>query len=444
MVKVEKINQYKSCYEKLDKELNKITGEMSILSSASHNSISSKEGYKKVKLSLLKYNKLLLKSNKLFGKRTKYRFLYVQSQLLNKYKTNKPNDAVYHDFIEYIEANNEQNDLPYKPYRVWILNRYSKRLNKKMLRLAYLTNVSSTQKSNKAKAKFIKSEINILKRDIQTLDGAIKDIKQTFFSKYHAKQVKKLENVPKDHGVKTFKSNYVIDLVNVVKYYNNGVLATKVLKNINLKIKSGEFVVILGPSGSGKTTLLNIISGMDNATYGRTIICNNNLINFSTSELTNFRRDNIGYVFQQYGLLPNLTIRENVEIGSNLQTNKNKKIDIDELLKTIGIYDHRNKFPNELSGGQQQRVSIARSIAKNPNIIFGDEPTGAIDEKMSKQVMQLFLDINKKYKTTIVIVTHNPIFASLATTVIKVSDGNISEIIKNSKPKSVEQLKWSR
>lgn len=118
MVKVEKINQYKSCYEKLDKELNKITGEMSILSSASHNSISSKEGYKKVKLSLLKYNKLLLKSNKLSGKRTKYRFLYVQSQLLNKYKTNKPNDAVYHDFIEYIEANNEQNDLPYKPYRV--------------------------------------------------------------------------------------------------------------------------------------------------------------------------------------------------------------------------------------------------------------------------------------------------------------------------------------
>lgn len=215
------------------------------------------------------------------------------------------------------------------------------------------------------------------------------------------------------------------------------------MKNVNLKINPGEFVVILGPSGSGKTTLLNIISGMDTASYGKTIICGENLINYNSNELTEFRRRNIGYVFQQYGLLPNLTIRENVEVGANLQSNKSKRIDIDELLKTIGIYEHRNKFPFELSGGQQQRVSIARSIAKNPNIIFGDEPTGAIDEEMSKQVMQLFLDVNKKYKTTIVIVTHNPIFADLASVVIKVNNGKIADVIKNKKPKTVNQLNWS-
>ena len=143
-------------------------------------------------------------------------------------------------------------------------------------------------------------------------------------------------------------------------------------------------------------------------------------------------------------MLPNLTIRENVEIGENLQDKKSKKIDIDDLLKTIGIFEHRNKFPSELSGGQQQRVSIARSIAKNPDIIFGDEPTGAIDEEMSKQVMQLFLDVNKTYHTTIIIVTHNPIFADLASMVIKVNGGKIANIIRNKHRKSVNELNWTK
>ena len=230
----------------------------------------------------------------------------------------------------------------------------------------------------------------------------------------------------------------------MTKYYNNGLLATKVLKGVDLQIKYGEFVVILGPSGSGKTTLLNIISGMDTATYGRTIVCNQNLINYDVPKLTEFRRKKIGYVFQQYGLLPNLTIRENVEIGENLQEKKSRKINIDNLLKTIGIFEHRNKFPSELSGGQQQRVSIARSIAKNPDIIFGDEPTGAIDEEMSKQIMQLFLDVNKTYGTTIIIVTHNPILADLATMVIKVNGGKIANIIKNKHRKSVSELNWTK
>ena len=238
-------------------------------------------------------------------------------------------------------------------------------------------------------------------------------------------------------------SNLAIKLKNVIKYYNNKVLANKVLSNVNLEINKGEFVVILGPSGSGKTTLLNIISGMDNATYGDTIIAGENLIDYNQSMLTTFRRNNIGYVFQQYGLLPNLTVKENIQIGQNLQHNRSRFISIDEILKSIGLESQANKYPNELSGGQQQRVSIARSIAKNPNILFGDEPTGAIDQQTSKNIMNLFVDINKKYKTTIVIVTHNPILAELATMVIYVSDGTISKIKYNSKPKTVEELNWS-
>ena len=182
---------------------------------------------------------------------------------------------------------------------------------------------------------------------------------------------------------------------------------------------------------------------MDNATFGDTIVAGENLIDYSASKLTLFRRNNIGYVFQQYGLLPNLTVKENIEIGQNLQENKSKIIPIDEILKAIGLETQSRKYPNELSGGQQQRVSIARSVAKNPNILFGDEPTGAIDEEMSKNIMNLFVEINKKYHTTIIIVTHNPILAEIATMVINVANGSISNIKINKNPKSVDQLNWS-
>ena len=141
-------------------------------------------------------------------------------------------------------------------------------------------------------------------------------------------------------------------------------------------------------------------------------------------------------------MLPNLTVIENIQIGQNLQKNKNKRIAISEILESIAISSQKNKYPNELSGGQQQRVSIARSIAKNPNILFGDEPTGAIDEEMSKQVLKLFVDINKKYKTTVVIVTHNPILAEIANRVIYVANGTIAKIVKNEHPKSVDELNW--
>ncbi|GHU47508.1 hypothetical protein FACS1894218_2060 [Bacilli bacterium] len=314
----------------------------------------------------------------------------------------------------------------------------------KRIKLAYLTNVQLPSAVGPKKI-YLTFRSNTLTKDIEYYADYIKDLKSSFASKFHAKLVRKLEKVVHDkHLNKSLESESLIDLRDVSKYYNNGTLAVKVLKDVNLQINSGEFVVILGPSGSGKTTLLNIISGMDTATYGISVVNNLNLISMTQSQLTKFRRDNIGYVFQQYGLLPNLTIRENVEIGANLQSDKEKRIDIDDLLKTVGIFEHRNKFPHELSGGQQQRVSIARSVAKNPNLIFGDEPTGAVDEEMSKQIMQLFVDVNKKYKTTIIIVTHNIILAGLATKVIKVASGRIDSIIFNEHPKGVLDLEWNK
>jgi putative ABC transport system ATP-binding protein len=285
----------------------------------------------------------------------------------------------------------------------------------------------------------LKTKLKKLDDDIEFYRNKIDNFRTNLLARFHAGQVKKLEKSKKETIVNDINDDHVINLTKVVKYYNNGVLAIKVLKDIDLKVKFGEFVVILGPSGSGKTTLLNIISGMDNATYGSTIVAKQNLINLNASKLTVFRRNNIGYIFQQYGLLPNLTVKENVEIGANLQKDPKKRLDINELLKTIGIYEHRNKFPNELSGGQQQRVAIARSMAKNPILLFGDEPTGAIDNQMSKHILQLFVDINKKFQTTIVVVTHNPIIANLATKIVYVQDGEIAKISDNI-PKTIDQL----
>lgn len=263
--------------------------------------------------------------------------------------------------------------------------------------------------------------------------------------KSFAKEINKLNQPHKGEEIISFKHNDdIIELKNVTKYYTNGYIVTQILKGVNLNIKRGDFVVILGPSGSGKTTLMNIISGLDRATDGVTNVCGQNLINLKDSELTKFRQINVGYVFQQYGLLPNLTVKENVEIGADLQTDKSKKINPEEVLESFGMLEHKNKFPHQLSGGQQQRVSIARAFAKNPTILFGDEPTGAIDEEMSKLVMKEFVDINKKYGTTVIIVTHNPIFEGLGTLVIKFKDGAVSSISRNENPKSVDELPWGQ
>ncbi len=280
----------------------------------------------------------------------------------------------------------------------------------------------------------------------------VKDLRNRHESALRRLDVKAVEalnrpkaKVKKDPKTKTFpfvETEYVIDLRGVCKYYSNGVMTSKVLNGIDLRLRPGELTVILGPSGSGKTTLLNIISGMDRATSGRTIVANTDLINLNNTQLTEFRRANVGYIFQQYGLLPNLTVRENIEIGAFLQPDPAKRLDIDELLRSTGMHRFRDRLPSELSGGQQQRVSILRAIAKNPKIIFGDEPTGALDETMTQVVLDQFVKVNKEYGTTIILVTHNPLIAELATCVIRVHDGKIKSVERNPSPKKVSEIDW--
>ncbi len=260
--------------------------------------------------------------------------------------------------------------------------------------------------------------------------------------KKRAKEVEALNKPHKGPKDVTMEGNNIIQLKDVVKYYTNGYVVSKILKGVTLNIEKGSFVIILGPSGSGKTTLMNIISGLDRASEGEVYVAGKDLITLNHKELTKFRKDNVGYVFQQYGLIPNLTVSENVEIGADLQVDKEKRLDVNELLDAVGMTEYANKFPHQLSGGQQQRVSIARAFAKNPAILFGDEPTGAIDEEMSKVVLKQFVAINKKYGTTVIMVTHNPIFQGLGDLVIKVKDGVVNQIIKNTNPKTVDELPW--
>ena len=278
------------------------------------------------------------------------------------------------------------------------------------------------------------------KKDFKNLS---RDKKQEL--KKLAKEIDKL-NKPHngDKEIAFENEENIIELRDVTKFYTNGYVVTQILKGVNLDIKKGDFVIILGPSGSGKTTLMNIISGLDRATDGVTNVCGSNLINLKDSELTKFRQINVGYVFQQYGLLPNLTVKENVEIGADLQIDKSKKLDPEEVLDSFGMLEHKNKFPHQLSGGQQQRVSIARAFAKNPTILFGDEPTGAIDEEMSKMVMKEFVEINKKHKTTVIIVTHNPIFEGLGTLVIRFKDGAVYSKHRRQVTKTVDELPWGQ
>jgi ABC-type lipoprotein export system ATPase subunit len=382
--------------------------------------------------------KLVNQNNELLAKDTNAQYMIKRMELStneNHRTLTLPQLAKY---IEYIEDLSQKELFPFKVHTINKIKTAIRHLYLMKIRYAYLLNIV-LPKAKHAKKRYLKIRLYQLKKRIEYYADYIKGLKQTFVDRYIFQLVRQLEKKSKQSKAK-ISSKYLIDFQDVIKYYNNGSLVTKVLKNIQLRIKYGEFVVILGPSGSGKTTLLNILSGMDTASYGKTIVANHNLINYNSTKLTKFRRDNIGYIFQQYGLLSNLTVRENVEIGSSLQKNVAKRLDIDELLKMFGIYEQRNKYPRELSGGQQQRVSIARSMAKNPLIIFGDEPTGAIDEEMSKQIMQQFVNINEKYKTTIIIVTHNPILADLATMVIKVANGKIDKIIKNKHPKNVQQL----
>lgn len=229
-------------------------------------------------------------------------------------------------------------------------------------------------------------------------------------------------------------------LENVFKTYKKSNNLNHALKNINLSINKGEIVVILGPSGSGKSTMLNILSGIDSPTEGKVFYEDKRIDNLSSNLLTTYRKNNLGFIFQSYNLISNLTVKENIEMGGHLSSNH---LDIKDIVDVVGLSSHINKYPYQLSGGQMQRVAIARAIVKNPNVLFCDEPTGALDEETGKNVLKLLQDINKEYKTTMIIVTHNPSIAYMADTVIRMNSGEILEISKNKKKLDALDLRWA-
>lgn len=230
-----------------------------------------------------------------------------------------------------------------------------------------------------------------------------------------------------------------LEIKGIKKSFGENESRIEVLKGIDLKVNKGEICVLLGPSGSGKSTLLNIIGGIDNADSGYISIGKEKTDDMSEKKLTLYRRKHLGYIFQMYNLIPNLTIRENVEVGAYLS---DKPLDVDEILKTLGLYEHRNKLPNQLSGGQQQRTSIGRAIVKNPDILLCDEPTGALDYNTSKEILKLIEEVNKKYNTTVVMVTHNEAIKNMADRVVKLRDGMIRENYTNKTKTPACELEW--
>ena len=233
----------------------------------------------------------------------------------------------------------------------------------------------------------------------------------------------------------------IVELKNVSKTYNTGDREFKALDNIDLSINKGEFVVILGPSGAGKSTLLNLIGGMDIPTSGSIKIDGEEISKYNENQLSEYRAENIGFIFQFYNILPTLTVLENVELIKDVVKNGNDSI---EAIKAVGLEKHINKFPNQLSGGEQQRVSIARAIAKNPKLLLCDEPTGALDSKTGVEVLKLLkkqCDGNNG-ENTVIIVTHNSLFADIADTVIRVKNGKIESVTANQNPKKIEEVSW--
>lgn len=230
-----------------------------------------------------------------------------------------------------------------------------------------------------------------------------------------------------------------VEINNIKKHFGYGENKIEVLKGINLEIEKGEMCVLLGPSGSGKSTLLNIIGAIEYADDGYIAINGEKTKLMNEKQLTMYRRKHLGYVFQMYNLIPNLTVRENVEVGAYLGDNP---LDIDELMATLGIADQANKLPAQLSGGQQQRTSIGRAIVKNPDILLCDEPTGALDYKTSKEILKLLEDVNQKYGNTVIMVTHNDAIKNMADRVFTLHDGEIRKNYVNENKVSAKDLEW--
>ena len=230
-----------------------------------------------------------------------------------------------------------------------------------------------------------------------------------------------------------------IEFKNVSKIYKSGDIEVKALDNVNFEIEQGELVCILGHSGAGKTTALNILGGMDKATSGKITVARKEITKYNKKELIKYRRNNIGFVFQFYNLIQNLTALENVELATEICKNS---LSPKETLINVGLKDRLDNFPAQLSGGEQQRVSIARALAKNPNVLLCDEPTGALDYVTGKQILKLLQDTCRKRKMTVIIITHNTAIAPMADKVIKFKSGKVEEVVINKKPVDIERIEW--
>lgn len=231
----------------------------------------------------------------------------------------------------------------------------------------------------------------------------------------------------------------MIQLKDVTKTYITGEVETKALKNVELTINEGEFVVLLGPSGSGKSTMLNVCSGLDIPTSGTIDIDGDIISSMTAKELTKFRRDNLGFIFQQYNLLESLTVRENVAVGS--EVSKDPFL-VEDIIEEVGLTPNITKYPYQLSGGEQQRVSIARAVVKKPKIMFCDEPTGALDEENAKEILSVLQELNKTFNTTVVLITHNPSISEIADRIVKLNSGEIVENILNKNKKKAKDISW--
>ena len=230
-----------------------------------------------------------------------------------------------------------------------------------------------------------------------------------------------------------------LELNQIKKSFGSGENRVEVLKGIDLVVEKGEFCVLLGPSGSGKSTLLNILGGIDRADSGDILINGERMADMNEKALTLYRRRHLGYIFQMYNLIPNLTVRENIEVGAYLSR---RPLDVDELLRLLGLWEHRAKLPNQLSGGQQQRTSIGRAIVKNPDILLCDEPTGALDYKTGKEILKLIETVNRKYGNTVIMVTHNDAIRLMADRVVRLRDGAIRSNETNAVKVPAQDLEW--
>ncbi len=298
------------------------------------------------------------------------------------------------------------------------------------------------RKENKRKRFMIKSIKSYRKDQIsdwkKSLDDDINNAKTDTTktaTENEKKELIKKKNSPNKKG-------YIVNLKKVNKYFVTGLNIEHVLKDIDLNIQKGKVITILGQSGSGKTTLLNIISGLLTPETGSVVVNDKELMLMDETELTQFRKDTLSFVFQSYNLIPTLTVRENIKVGENLRSKHAKEIPMKEILSTLDLTYQAKKYPYQLSGGQNQRISIGRALAKNPKILFADEPTGALDEEKGREVLSMLMKINTKFKTTIIIVTHNSNIAKLGDMVIYLKDGKIHKQTYNKTRKPVSQIRW--